>query len=53
MLIAAGVNVNAADWKGRTPLMLAVGKYANFEADKHLIAAGADVTPVMMMAARL
>ena len=43
MLIAAGVNVNAADWNGRTPLMLAVGKYANFEADKHLIAAGADV----------
>lgn len=43
MLIAAGVDVNAADRKGVTPLMLAVGKYAHRQAVKLLLAAGADV----------
>lgn len=43
MLIAAGADVNAADRHGRTPLMFAVGKYANYWAAAQLVEGGADV----------
>ena len=39
----AGADVNAADRHGRTPLMFAVGKYANYWAAAQLVEGGADV----------